>query len=106
HVAGVGDGVDAVGGVVVGSHPRGGVGEDDVDLAELAGEGRDGGAIADVEDAALDAGDGGPGGDRGDGGVDAAAVTSGEQDAILGRQAGGEPFDEGAAEPLVGAGDE
>ena len=33
-----------------------GVGEDDVDLAQLGGERVDGAAVADVEDAALDAG--------------------------------------------------
>ena len=57
-VARLGDGVDLVGRVGVRAHPRGGVGEDDVDLAELGGQRVDGVAVADVEDAALDAGAG------------------------------------------------
>ena len=41
--------------VGVRAHARGGVGEHDVDLAELLGQRGDRGAVADVEDAALDA---------------------------------------------------
>ena len=62
--------------------------------------------VADVEDAALDAGDRRAGGDGGRGGADAVRVAAGEQDAVLRRHARGEPFDERAAESLVGAGDE
>ena len=42
----------------------------------------------------------------GRGGADAFGVAAGEQDAVVRRQAGGEPVDERAAEALVGAGDE
>ena len=62
--------------------------------------------VADVEHAALDAGDRGSVGDGGRGGRDAVGIAAGEQDAVVGRHAGGEPFDERAAEPLVGAGDQ
>ena len=104
-VAGLGDGVDLVGGVGVGAHPRGGVREDDVDLAELGGQRGDGGAVAHVEHPALDLGDRRSSADGGRRGLDAARIAAGEQHAVLGAHAGGEPVDEGAAEALVGAGD-
>ena len=81
-VVGLGDGVDLVGGVGVRAHACRGVGEDDVDLAQLGGERRDGVAVADVEHAALDASDRRPGGDVGRGGPDALRVAAGEQDAV------------------------
>ena len=103
-VARLRDGVDLGGRVGVRAHPRGGVGEDDVDLAELGGERVDGAGVADVEDAALDAGAGPRHGGRG--GADALGVAAGEQDAVLRAHAGGERLHERAAETLVGPGDE
>jgi hypothetical protein len=104
-VAGLGDGVDLVDGIGVRAHPRGGVGEHDVDFAQLGGQRRDGRGIAHVEHAALDVGDCRA---RGDGSrrLDTGSVAPGEQDAVVGRHAGAQPFDQCVAKPLVGAGDE
>ena len=100
-VVGLGDGVDLGRRVGVRAHPGGGVGEDDVDLAQLGGERGDRVGVADVEDAAFDPGAGG--GQRGGRGPDPFGVAAGEQDAVGGPQTGGEPGDQRAAEPLVGA---
>jgi DNA-binding transcriptional LysR family regulator len=104
-VAGPGDGVDLVDRIGVGAHARGGVGEHDVDLAELGGECGDGGGVAHVEHAALDVGDRRPLGDGRGRRPDTGGVAPGEQAAVVGRHAGGQPLDQCTAEPLIGAGD-
>lgn len=105
-VAGLSDGIDLVGAIGVRAHACRGVGENDVDLAQLGGQRRDGVAIAHVEHAAFDVGDRRSAGDGGRGGLDAAGVAAGKQNAVMGRHAGSQPFDERAAEPLVGTGDQ
>jgi hypothetical protein len=103
-VARLRDRVDLVGRVGVRAHPRRGVGEDDVDLAQLGGQGVDGAAVADVEDAALDARPGPRRGRRG--GAHALGVAAREQDAVLAAHGRGERLDERPAETLVGPRDE
>lgn len=76
-------------------------------LPEIVGQVGDGVGVGDVQDPALD-----PAAGAGQvrdlvGRVgDAPLVASGEQDQVVGAQAGGQALDEGAAESLVGARDE
>ena len=100
----LGDGVDLAGRVRARAHPRARVREEDVDRAELGGQRLDGAAVADVQDAAFDAGAGGRDGSRR--GADAVGIAAGEQDAVMRVHAGGERFHERAAEALVGPRDE
>ena len=55
-VVGVGDDVDRVGRIVVGTHPCGGVREHDVDLTDVSGKASDGVRITHIEHAWLDDG--------------------------------------------------
>ena len=83
-VVGLRDGIDLAGRVGLRGHACRGVGEDDIDLAQLGGQCRDGVAVAHVEHAALDARRRRPARHGGRDGVDAVRVAAGQQDPSCG----------------------